>query len=125
MATVNRVEKKVIMTKWDIIKYQILTHCYLKKILLSDADLECLTLLSITGPIELTYFCYDASEEYNIFKSSQTVRNCINKCEKFELVIKDPDNKKLIRVNDNLRVQTEGLIMLDFKMLSKDEPQKT
>ena len=69
--------------------------------------------------IELTHFCYDASEEYGIFKSSQTVRNCINKCEKNKLIQKDSKNKKLILINEDIKVQTEGNILLDYKILGR------
>ena len=119
MAIVNQVQKRVVMSKKDIIKYQILTHCYINNIIVSNSELECLTLLSESGPIELTDFCYDASEEHKIFKSSQTVRNCINKCEKNELVIKDRKNRKIIRLNKNLKVQTKGSVLLDYKFLAK------
>jgi hypothetical protein len=105
MALVNQVQKRVKMSKWNVVKFQILTHCYIKKILLSDSDLNCLTLLSFNEPIELTSFCYDASsEEDPIFKSPQTVRNCINKAEKNNLVIKDIENKKLIKLNTDLKI---------------------
>jgi hypothetical protein len=119
MALVNQVHKKVVMSRKDIIKYQILTHCYINRLQVSDSDLECLTLLSMLGPIELTYFCYEASDEHKIFKSEQTVRNCINKCEKNSLVIKNPDNKKVIQINPDMKIQTEGPILLDYKMLGK------
>jgi hypothetical protein len=124
MALVNQVQKRVRMSKWNVVKFQILTHCYIKRILLSDSDLNCLTLLSFNEPIELTSFCYDASsEEDPIFKSPQTVRNCINKAEKNNLVIKDIENKKLIKLNTELKIQTEGTILLDFKFLG-DESEK-
>jgi len=119
MAIVNQVQKKVIMSKKDIIKYQILTHCYINKIALSDSDFECLTLLSTIGPLELSIFCFEASDEHIIFKSEQTVRNCINKCEKHSLVVKDPKNKKIVMVNPNLKVQTEGSILLDYKFFGQ------
>lgn len=115
MALVNQVQKKVIMSKKDVIKYQILTHCYIKSIALSDSDFECLTLLSTIGPIELSNFCFEASEEHTIFKSEQTVRNCINKCEKHLLVIKDVKNKKVVMINPDLQIQTDGNILLDYK----------
>jgi hypothetical protein len=104
MALVNQVQKHVRMAKWDIIK----------------ADLECLTLLSLNSPIELTHFCYDASEEHGVFKSAQTVRNSINKAEKVGLVLKNTNNKKQISINPNLKIQTEGTILLDFKFLAND-----
>jgi hypothetical protein len=125
MALVNQVQKRVRMSKWNVVKFQILTHCYIKKILLSDSDLNCLTLLSFNEPIELTSFCYDASsEEDPIFKSPQTVRNCINKAEKNNLVIKDTENKKLIKLNTDLKIQTKGTILLDYKFLG-DESEKS
>jgi hypothetical protein len=124
MAIVNQVQKRVRMPKWDVVKFQILTHCYVNRINLSDSDLNCLTLLSFNEPIELTHFCYDASsEEEPIFKSPQTVRNCINKAEKTNLVVKDEENKKLIRINPSLKIQTTGTILLDYKFLG-DESQK-
>ena len=119
MAVVKQVQKKVVMSKKDIIKFQLLTHCYINKITVSDSDLECLTLLSTVGPIELTYFCYDASEEHKIFKSQQTVRNCINKCIKSKLVVKDSKNKKLVYINPKLNVETLGSIFLDYNFLAK------
>ena len=119
MAIVNQVQKRVVMSKKDIIKYQILTHCYINNIIVSNSELECLTLLSKSGPIELTDFCYDAAEEHKIFKSQQTVRNCINKCEKSKLVIKNKKNKKIITLNKNLKIQTDGNILLDYKFLAK------
>jgi len=121
MALVNQVQKRVKMPKWDIVKYQILTHCYINRITMSESDLNCLTLLSFNQPIELTHFCYDASSEEDwIFKSPQTVRNCINKAEKNNLIIKDSTNKKIIMLNPQLKIQTTGTVLLDYKFLAND-----
>jgi hypothetical protein len=121
MALVNQVQKRVKMPKWDVVKFQILTHCYINKISMSESDLNCLTLLSFNQPIELTHFCYDASSEEDwIFKSPQTVRNCINKAEKNGLILKDSDNKKIITLNPALKIQTAGTILLDYKFLGND-----
>ena len=124
MALVNQVQKRVRMPKWDIVKFQILTHCYINHIAMSESDLNCLTLLSFNEPIELTHFCYDASSEEDwIFKSPQTVRNCVNKAEKNGLVIKDSGNKKQILLNPILKIQTEGTILLDYKFLGDDSKE--
>ena len=121
MSLVNQVQKRVKMPKWDVVKFQIITHCYINHIAMSESDLNCLTLLSFNQPIELTSFCYDASaDEECIFKSPQTVRNCINKAEKNGLVIKDSDNKKIIIINPIIKLQTEGTILLDYKFLGHD-----
>lgn len=109
------------MPKWDIVKFQILTHCYIKHVAMSDSDLDCLTLLSFNQPIELSNFCLDASSEEDwIFKSPQTVRNSINKAEKNGLVVKDSSNKKVIMLSPDMKIQTEGTILLDYKFLGND-----
>ena len=93
---------------------------------MSESDLNCLTLLSFNQPIELTHFCYDASAEEDwIFKTPQTVRNCINKAEKNKLVIKDTTNKKVIMLNPILQIQTEGTVLLDYKFLGNDTQETT
>ncbi len=119
MALVKQVQKKVIMSKKDIIKFQLLTHCYINSITVSNSDLECLTLLSELSPIELSHFCYDAADEHKIFKSQQTVRNCINKFIKSKVIVKDSKNKKLIYINKHLNIETSGTIFLDYKFLGK------
>jgi hypothetical protein len=124
MALVNQVQKRVKMPKWDIVKFQILVYCYINRITMSDSDLNCLTLLSLNQPIELTEFCYEASsEEEWIFKSPQTVRNCINKAEKNGIVVKDPNNKKIISISPVLKIQTEGTVLLDYKFLGNESTE--
>ena len=121
MSVVNQVQKKVKISKWQIVKYQILTHCYLSDIILSNSDLDCLTLLSFNQPIELSNFCLDASsEEDSIFKSPQSVRNSLNKSEKNKIIIKDLKNKKLILLNPSLKIQTNGNILLDYKFFANE-----
>jgi hypothetical protein len=121
MALVTQVEKLVKMSKWDLVKFQIVTHCYINSIIMSDSDLNCLTLLSFNQPTELNNFCYDASSEESwIFKSPQTVRNCINKAEKHNLVIK---NKKEISLNPNLKIENKGTILLNYKFLGYDSQE--
>ena len=95
MAIVNQVDKRVKMTKWDIVKYQILTHCYLNKISVIEADLDCLTYLALEGDQELTSFCSKAHTK-DIFSSTQSVRYCLTKAEKKNLIKKEGKNKKKI-----------------------------
>lgn len=117
MAIVNQIDKRVKMSKWEIVKYQLLTHCYLNKINVSEADLNCLTYLSLEGDQELTNFCNKAYSK-SIFSSIQSVRNCLTKAEKKGLIKKEGKNKKKIYINPDLKVFSEGNILLDFKFLS-------
>src|SRR6218665_2985951 len=117
MATVNQQSKKSKMDTWNIIKYQILTHCFLEKISVSDSDLQCLVLLSLRGESELTTFCTEVYNK-NIFKSPQTVRNALSKAEKKKLIIKQGKSKKKIIINPSINIQTKGNILLDYKFLA-------
>lgn len=117
MATFNQVEKKARMEYWDCIKFQILTHCYLQKITVSDSDLECLTFLANEGELELTEFCNKVAD-VKIFSSPQTVRNAVNKAERKNLVIKDGKTKKRIMLHPSIKVITSGNILLDYKFVA-------
>lgn len=117
MAIVNQVDKRVKMNKWDIVKYQILTYCYINKINVSEADLNCLTYLALEGDQELTSFCIKAYDK-NIFSSTQSVRNCLTKAEKKDLIKKEGKNKKKIYINPDIKIFSKGTILLDFKFLS-------
>ena len=116
MAIVNKVDKRVKMSKDDVIKYQILTHCFLNNIQISNSDLECLSELAKCGIKELTLFCEDISKK-EIFKSAQSCRNALTKAEKKNLIIKNGSNKKTISINTSMNIQTEGSILLDYKIL--------
>lgn len=117
MASFQQVEKKVRMDFWDCIKFQILTHCYLQKIAVSESDLECLTFLANEGELELTEFCNRVADA-KIFSSPQTVRNAVNKAERKNLVVKDGKTKKRIMLNPSLQVITQGNILLDYKFVA-------
>jgi len=115
MAKANLVEKKVVMPHRDIIKYQLITQCFINKVQASDSELNCLTLLGAYGECELADFCNSAVEE-GIFKTSQTVRNFLTKAEKSGLVLKNGTSRKKILLNPELNVQTKGNIVLDYKI---------
>lgn len=114
MAAFNLVEKKAKLEFWDIVKFQILTYCYLEKVVVSESDLDCLTFLALTGEEELTVFCTRCSEK-GIFSSAQTVRNALTKAEKKNLIVKDGKAKKRISLNPEMKVFSSGNVLLDYK----------
>ena len=117
MAVVNQIEKKMMMNNWDVVKYQLLTYCYLYKISVSEADLDCLTFLALEGEQELTSFCGRVHEK-KIFSSPQSVRNCLTKAVKKNLIVKEGKNKKKISINPKLSIYSNGNLLLNFKILS-------
>ena len=123
MAKANLVQKKVRMNQRDIIKYQLITHCFMNDIRLSNNELDCLTLLGAFYETELAEFCNLAVQE-KIFKTPQTVRNFLTKAErKMNLIYKNGNNKKKIGLNTNLNIQTQGNIVLDFKVFYVTQEQ--
>lgn len=113
---VRKVEKKAKLSREVLVKYQILTYCFLNDIQVSDADLNSLALLAHIGEPELTEFCLTVSDK-NIFKSPQSARNAITKAEKKKLIIKNGKNKKTIRLNPDIEVYCDGTIFLEYKFL--------
>lgn len=122
MAQANLVQKQVRMGHRDIIKYQLVTHCFINDIQLSNNELDCLALLGAYGEHELSEFCSIAVTE-EIFKTAQTVRNFLNKAGKVKLVHKDTTNKKNISLVKGLSIQTEGNIILDIKVVYVTQEQ--
>ena len=116
MAQANLVQKKVKMGHRDIIKYQLLTHCFMNDVQLSNNELECLTLLGAFGDYELSEICNIAVTK-KIFKTAQSVRNFLTKATRINLVVKKGSNKKEIKLNDTLSIQTDGNIVLDYKIV--------
>lgn len=116
MAKVNLVQKKVLVGYGEIIKYQLLTYCFIDNVQLSMNELNCLTLLAYNGEIGLSEFCSEAVEK-KIFKTSQTVRNFLNKASKKGLILKTGTNKKTVQLKPEMNVQTKGNIMLDYKII--------
>jgi len=119
MTQVKKVDQKVKTTLQNTVKYQILTYCFFNDILISNSDLKFLSELGKAGKIELTKFCTDLVKE-NIFKSSQSARNAITKAEKKGLLSKQGINKKTITLNNAMNVQTDGLVLLDYKVLGSE-----
>lgn len=126
MAKFNVVDKKVSMSLEDIVKFQIMTYCYIHKITLSESDLNCLTLLGLNKKVELSDFCNaccdvdnrdkEPSSPYQkaIFKTPQTVRNCVAKMRNYNIITRD--SSKTVELNPELNIQHEGNILLNFKM---------
>lgn len=118
-AVVNQVQKKIRMELWDIVRFQITVHCHISKIQLSEQEIDCMSLLALSGNSELTMFCTEAIKQ-NISSSTQSVRNALAKIEKKGLLLKTGRSKKRISINPNMNVQVKGNILLDYKIIRID-----
>ena len=119
---VNKVDKRVKLDKKQVVRYQIMTHCFLNGIQVSESDLSCLTELGLREQDELTSFCNTVAEK-KIFKTPQSARNAINKAEKKNLLTKEGKSRKTIRLNESLNIQVNGTVLLDFKFVSVESEE--
>ena len=118
-AVINQVQKKVRMELWDIIRFQIVVYGNINKIPLAEQEIDCLSLLAVTGNCELTGFCTDAIKQ-NISGSTQSIRNALAKIEKKGLIVKTGRSKKRISINPAMNIQVSGNILLDYKIIRID-----
>jgi hypothetical protein len=122
MTQVNLVEKKDKLGRTPVIKFQLLTYCFLKGIVVSDATLDMMSLLAQVGKQDFAPFCKRTADD-KIFLSAQSARNAIDKAVEKKLIIKEGDKRKTIWLNPDLKIQTNGNILLDYKFLSlEDKP---
>jgi hypothetical protein len=120
MAKFNVLNSTVRMELYDIVKYQITTYCYINRLQITKAELDCLTILAISGEYSLTEFCLIATEK-RIFKNTQAVRNCVVRLERFNLIVKEgKTNKKKIAINPEIKIQTMGNILVNYKFVHLD-----
>lgn len=115
MAKALVVNKQVSLSLIDIIKYQLNMHCFINKIRISPAQLDCLSMLGLYGEINMSDFCNEVVSE-EIFGNVQTTRNFITKCVKDDLVTRSGLGNKLVSINKNLELLTEGTILLNLKI---------
>lgn len=123
---VNRIQKKLRVSPFDCIKYQIITELvFFKKENLISSDLEFLSLLGLWGPMELRGFCAKAAR--TVYAScaveefptrEQNVRNRMVKLEKRGFVIKEKLGKKMIAINPDLGISMTGSTLLDYNILA-------
>lgn len=121
MAKLTIVDKKAQVSVWSILKLQIMIHCELNGINISEADSNALVHLIKLGETELSFFCIEASSDPRMFKSAQSVRNFVSKAEKQKLIVKKGNTKKKISINPDLGIVTEAEnLLIDYKFLCKD-----
>lgn len=123
MAKALVVNKQVPLSLIEIIKFQINMYCFINKIRLSPAQLDCLSLLGLYGEMNMSDFCNEVVSE-EIFGNVQTTRNFITKCVKDKLVTRQGLGNKLISLNTSLEVLNMGTILLNLKIYHLETDKK-
>lgn len=122
MAKLTTVEKPIQLELFEIIKFQLISHCFLNNILLNETELNCLAFLGMRGESRLIEFC-KLAVEMKFLGSTMAVNNCLARVERSKLFLKEGAGKKMIRLNPELGIQTKGNIFLNYKIL-RVEPDK-
>jgi hypothetical protein len=95
-----------------MVKLQLLLYSFFKKTDLSSAELDCATHLAIRGFKK--HFLKDMVDE-GVFKTEQTVRNCLNKLKAVDITVKEG---KEWAINPHLSLGVDKIICLDLKAMN-------
>lgn len=139
--TVKQISIKQRISRWNLIRIQILIWCSLRNIQISSADIDMLVLLSIIGKIKLTHFCEELTKtelsnitkivkskekEFKfIFNSLQSARNAVSKVSSLGLIKKEGKNKSNINIfiNPEIELYIENNLLINYQFLSVDSNQ--
>jgi len=102
------------MNREQIIRFQVLVHCYMIDVPLSTVRLECLTALALNGKCELKEFCKQMVTS-GVFASEQSCRNVITTMQEANLITKEGGRTKRVYLNPDMNIVTTGNIGVDIK----------
>lgn len=103
-----------------IIRFQLMMHCYFSGIRITDDNLKILTLLAIEGRYELKEFV-DLIVKKKLSGSTEGIRTVLRDIQRKGLIIKEGGYRKVIRLHPDMKIQTEGNVMVDIKLLSRGQ----
>lgn len=115
----NKLSKIIEIDRLKNVSYQLITHFFTENINVSNAGITILALLAIGGKQPLKEFCRNIHTK-GIYSSEQSVRNILDDFEDMNLIIKEGKKSKQIGINPNIKLITEGNILLDFKILTRE-----
>jgi hypothetical protein len=115
LTNVVNITKK--LDRFEIVKLQLIIYCFLNNHVLNETELNCLALLGCRGRIRLNEFCTLAADS-KLLGTPTAVNNCLARVEKSKLFLKEGAGKKFIFLNPELKIQTSGNILLNFKFVS-------
>lgn len=118
-------ERKIPLSLFDIIRFQINLYCFLNNIRISPAQLDTLAYLGMWGKINFSDFCEQIVDEQELFSNPQTVRNYILKCVRDGMVERKGRGKKLIDLSDKFELLNDGTILIDMKVYHVSESKET
>lgn len=125
MAAPVQIEKIIKMDMFEIVKFQLITHCFVERIKLNETQLNVLSLLGVCGEIAMLDF-YKLVNDKGYLNGDTAVNNCLRQIERSNLFIKKKGLKqgKNVYLNPDIGLVSEGSILLNYK-IHNIESQKT
>ena len=137
-ATVKQVPIRQRLSRWNLIRFQVLAWCSLRSIQVTNSDIDTLVLLAILGKTKLTILCEELiktelstgpkikkckgiDKEYKyIFDTKQSARNELGKMIGLGLVKREGKNKSNIKVwlNPEMDIHTEQNLLVNYQLLT-------
>lgn len=108
------------LSKFEIVKYQLIHYCFMKKVKINDTELDILSYLGELGKIRMSVFCEKAAKK-GLLGTHQAVNTCLGKLLRSDLYVKEGVGKKKIYLNPKLKIYAEGNIVITIKLI-KVEP---
>lgn len=98
-----------------MVKLQLYLHNFFHSINLTQSELDCATLLALSG-FDNTFF--KKVVDNGIFKSEQSARNCMSKLKSCNVITKEGTKWK---INPDLALGIDDIICLQLK--AKNDPE--
>lgn len=114
------VDKKVPLSLFDIIRYQIHFYCFINNIRIAPAQLDALAYLGMWGEINISDFCQQITD-IELFTHPQTVRNFVIKCVKDGYILRKGLGNKNIELSEAFELQNAGTILINLKVYHVDQ----
>jgi len=116
MAEITVVDKKIRLSLYDIIRFQLTMYCFTNGVKMSPAQLNTLAYLGLWGDMNISDFCDQIVEE-DVFGNPQTVRNFILKAIRDGHVTRKGTGNKIICLSDNVEMENEGNIWMKLNVI--------
>jgi len=99
------------MNRKEIIKFQLIVHCYINSITVSDFGLDIATGIGENESIELNDYAKDLCAK-GVFTQEQAARTAINR-----LVKREGTRKRLLYLHPSIGIHNQTPIFVDVKAL--------
>jgi hypothetical protein len=114
------INKKLMLSKSEIVQYQLMHYCFMNNLLLNHTELRLLALLGQLGKVRLVEFGHMAVK-HNLLSSVQAVNTAMHKLYRTGLYVKEGIGKKQIYLDPKLNIYSEGNIIINLMLCKIDK----